>query len=115
MRPEILAYLKGGSGRLETYMTQAYNKTLYDHMKDPREGYERWAQENAKDFLDEAKHALHQVFVTEYRTILKDGLDSYKDLIKLGYPENQVLALLEHEPLVKWSKVLERLKEQMAA
>lgn len=109
-KDEILAYIKDGTGKWETYAYLAHSD-LYRHMDGPMKGFKNWVKENGQEFLDSASESIKQVFTAEYRQIMKDGLDAYQSLTKMGKSQAEALALLEHEPLQRWPKVVERLKQ----
>lgn len=109
-KDEILAYIKGGTGKWKTYLLLAHSN-LYRHMDEPIRGFEAWAKENSQEYSTQAQKAVKQVFITEYRKIIRDGFDAYKALIATGKTRKEAFALLEHEPLQRWPVVVERFKQ----
>ena len=53
-----------------------------------------------------------KIFLKDYRKIIGDNIDAVADLEEAGYKKDKIIALLTHEPLAKWPKVVRRLLEQ---
>lgn len=59
--------------------------------------------------LDFFEQADKQVFEDEYKQIVWEGLNVYRALRDGGYSQEQTVALLINEPLIKWPKIATRL------
>jgi hypothetical protein len=67
-------------------------------------------KENLKQqIIKDYKEADKQVFEDEYKQMVWEGLNVYKALRDSGYSQEQVIALLINEPLIKWPKVVARI------
>ncbi|MSU55151.1 MAG: hypothetical protein EXS46_01255 [Candidatus Taylorbacteria bacterium] len=53
--------------------------------------------------------SMEKVFVTEYHTLIRDGIDAFLTLRRRGNSVEKTIGLLTAEPLRKWPKVVGRL------
>lgn len=126
-KDELLAYSKAGAKntrRIKKILTDRSVYALYDYqaplvslfpVKTDDENSGKMIE--AVTMIDSEYSDLHlgslrqQYFVDKYENILRKGLESMKKMQKMGYSNDEAIALLTHEPLEKWPKVVGRLKE----
>lgn len=74
---------------------------------------ERWPEiieefnRNLAQEFEKAKNEIKE----EYKKDVENALETLKNLTKLGYSKNQIVALLTHEPILRWPKLAQRLLE----
>ncbi len=74
--------------------------------KDLHFGENEALKQKIQSFFEQADK---QIFEDEYKQIVWEGLNVYKALQDGGYSQEQTIALLINEPLIKWPKVASRL------
>ncbi len=88
---------------------------LYDYTNRFRNRMESIYTDSQGSFTPEASEQMlkyvNDMFITEYRDILRKGLDAYEGLKLLGFTRPEVNGLLLHIPLEKWPRFLRFLKE----
>jgi len=113
-KDEIFAFLKDGFHSPQDtlkYLTESKEEGgLYDYFANEEEGLIQFLVpklgEKHKPLIQKT---VQQVFVTEYRKFLEDGIGAFTALREEGYSQEQTIALLIKEPLTKWEKVVRRL------
>lgn len=133
-KDEILAYFKGGNKQpseiLETLILSEEKGGLYDYFAERKEGFKEIVlnalkMENpSKKISDEElkiiDKSMGEVFGSEYRALLKDGIDAFVILREHGYSTEEAKNFLIMEPLRKWGKTVARalkakeLREKLA-
>ncbi|MBI5079663.1 hypothetical protein HZB06_03310 [Candidatus Wolfebacteria bacterium] len=116
-KDEILAYSKEKN--------YGPKKNFYALTKDQKDGglYDYFNIANTQRWVDflsrlfpqhEAliKKTAENVYKTEYRRLIKDGIDALTKLEENGRSKEEIIALLINEPLAKWKKVVKRLLEK---
>ncbi len=88
---------------------------LYDYTNEFRKRMEELYTDPTEDYTPEASQQMlkhvNDMFITEYREILRKGLDAYEGLKLLGFNSSEVNGLLLYVPLEKWPRFLRFLKE----
>jgi hypothetical protein len=122
MGNEILAHLKEGffaDDILNAFIRSKKRGGSYDFYAKNRGDF--------KDYYDEifnlmdkkrrpiikrmAKTIVRDVFVTDYRKLIGEAVGVLNDLLIEGYADDKIIAILQKEPLRKWSKIVARLME----
>lgn len=62
-----------------------------------------------KRYLSSVKKIAEKVFVDEYRSVIREAVDSIKSLYDKKYSKEQIIAMMQTEDLRKWKKVADRL------
>ena len=95
--------MPGKNGGLYDYLGEEIKKiiAIYSRSKDKKE---------VKEIAETAK----QIFIDDYRELIRNGIKAFQDLIDNGYSTEQTIALLNAEPLAKWSKIVKRLIQKQA-
>ncbi len=118
---EILAYCIGGRDPGEIYasLTQrAAEGGLYEYFDDrERSETKQWVRKSLpnklgktpEDFEKLLDKAVEEVYVDEYRKLIKSGIESFEKLVAWGYSKEKAVSVLIHEPLSRWAKVVNRL------
>jgi len=119
VKDEILAYMKEGPWNPKQVFnfltTSGKNGGLYDYLaEDKKELIALHSKNKSSDEKKKIIETAKQVFETEYRELIRNGIRSFQDLIDNGYTTEQTVALLNAEPLAKWSKVVRRLTKKQA-
>jgi len=119
VKDEILAYMKEGrwdANDVFNILTKSGKKGgLYDYLtKEKSEIMAIHSKGKSRDEKKELIKTVKQIFETEYYKLIKDGIRSFQDLTDNGYTKEQTIALLNVEPLSKWSKVVKRLTKKQA-
>lgn len=126
-KDELLAYSKAGSKNIRDTKKKLTDRSvyaLYDYMA-PASSFSPMITDDdnsgklikAKIMLNSEHPNLHlgplrqKYFVDKYENVLRSGLESLKKMEKMGYSKDDTIAMLTHEPLEKWPKVVNRLKE----
>jgi hypothetical protein len=112
---EILAYFIEGRQPDDTFQTLTKPKEqggFYDHGKDNGEKIREWinGRGDRGDDLKVAEQAISEGYA-DYPKLIRNGIDTINYLEKNGYSKEQAIALLIHEPLSRWEKVVNRLYE----
>ena|GEM_PF-1528494 len=115
-KDEMLAYLKdGGLNRdqiISSLTKSEKDGGIYDYFSD-KEELKKFISENiAEEYKDLADEVMNQVFEVEYRKLLEKSIDAFRRLEQNGYSKDKAIALLIHEPLSRWEKVVNRLLEE---
>ncbi len=115
-RDEILAYFKDGRLSLNDIFNELTASKdqggLYDYLSGTKEGIDSLFN---KDEVFEGKYRSivsdisEKVFGFEYRQLLKESIDGIEKLKKIGLSREEIIAILIHEPLARWRKVIQRL------
>ena len=119
VKDEILAYMKEGPWNPKQVFnfltTSGKNGGLYDYLaEDKKELIALHSKNKSSDEKKKIIETVKQVFETEYRELIRNGIRSFQDLIDNGYTTEQTVALLNAEPLAKWPKVVRRLTKKQA-
>lgn len=124
-KDEILAYFKGGdmqpSQILETLTLSREKGGLYDYFTEKKEGFKEVILDALKmgdpskkvsdEELKTIDESMGEVFGSEYRALLKDGIDAFVMLREHGYSTEKAKNFLITEPLRKWKRTVERMLE----
>jgi hypothetical protein len=110
---EMLAYYQ--DGRLERIygeLTKPEEKGgIYNFLEEPKQMDYLWTK-----FDDEtrtlAKEVANRVLTEEYDQILNQGINALRTMESAGYAKEEIIALLTHEPLARWGKVVGRVLEK---
>lgn len=114
---EILAYFAGCSHRSDEIFkiltTLKEKEGLYDYFD---KDYKDILIKQLIDDLGEENKSIveecfEQVFNVEYKQVLKEAIDSLDELINSGYSLDTAVATMGFEPLSKWKKTVQRLKQ----
>ncbi len=83
---------------------------LYDYYADTKpELMKMLLSELGSEKTELVQKSMEKVFVTEYRTLIRDGIDTFLTLRRRGNSVEKTIGLLVNEPLRKWPKVVDRL------
>jgi len=115
-KDEFLAYYKEGEGIDFAHEELAVSKEeggLYDYLAKPEKLEYEWL--NANDETRAlAKKVANRIFKKEYKEILEKGAEAIQKMEEAGYEKEEIIALLTHEPLARWGKVVGRVLESDA-
>lgn len=113
---EILSYFKQGFGsqNIKAELMKLKEKGgLYDYISERKQGIIDFAiRRLGEDKRELIEDIAEQVFVKEYRKLIEDGVNVFLQLrseFTHDYSRKEVMAILHHEPLSQWSKLLKRL------
>ncbi len=110
---EILAYFKDGSSPkqiVDRLLLSREAGEFYNFAADWRKNMPSFfVRVLGEEHRELAEQVTRKVFVTEYRKIVKDGINAFSKLKAAGYSVEGAIALLTTEPLSRWGKVVSRL------
>ncbi len=118
---EILAYSTSPISQkelLKTLTQSASKKGLYEYFgKEERSHTRNWVvkqlpddfKDGIEDFDPWLDKVMDEIYVTEYRNLIKTGIASFNKLTGTGYSRGKAISVLTHEPLVRWKKTTDRL------
>ncbi len=120
---EILAFMKQGIDPKSVYEILKKGKEeggLYDYLNDVKSKSLDMASEANSDpefvkllsrTLEKAKS---EVFGKEYHDLIEEGISTFTSLSDHGLDKEAIISIFQHEPLSRWAKVAERLREDSA-
>ena len=107
-RDEILAYVSGGTGPQDilAILTRPREQGgLYDYLSEHRE---RVRRDGMRESDIETVYGMGSS--SEYYQTVARGIGATQRLMEQGYSLEEMKALLIHEPLTRWDKVVDRLE-----
>lgn len=119
-RDEILAYFVGSGYKkdkiIDILTTTKEDHGLYDYLSGKNQALiDLFTNKFGVEFEATIKKEIERVFVTEYKELIKKGTEAFETLNEIGYSKEQVMAILIHEPLSRWEKVVKRIKDNYRA
>ncbi len=111
-KDEILAYYKDGRfDRIEGLLLAPEEEGgIYDFLEEPKKANYLWLKSSDK-VRELTKRVKGRVLIDEYHEIIINGINSIQKMEQAGYEKEEIIALLTHEPLTKWGKVVKRIIE----
>jgi len=111
-KDEIFAYYKDGRfDRIEgELLTPKKEGGIYDNLEEPKKANYLWLR-SSDEIRALTKRVVDRVLVDEYKEIIISGTGAIQKMEKAGYEKEEIIALLTHEPLAKWGKVVGRITE----
>jgi hypothetical protein len=108
-KDETLAYYKDGTGFSEI-VKKIFEE--FDFLKKKKESKFRplWMSESEETTAMSEKIE-HEIYFEEYENVLSEATNAIKKMEDAGYEKEEIIALLTHEPLAKWGKVVEKVLE----
>ena len=113
-RDEILACFKDGAHSAEDILDKlakpAEEGGVYDFLARERGYIGAWTDKfyTGREYGEWLRGAAKKAFGEEYHNVLKESIDAFERLRYAGYSTAQAIALLIHEPLSRWKKVVDR-------
>jgi hypothetical protein len=109
-KDEILAYYKDGrAGRTYNELTtDEAEGGIYDFLAKPKKPNYLWTVTNEED-TEFIKRISNKLLIEEYKKTITDGIEVIQKMEENGYAKDEIIALLTHEPLAKWGKVVGRI------
>ncbi|KKS13880.1 MAG: hypothetical protein UU70_C0005G0002 [Candidatus Yanofskybacteria bacterium GW2011_GWA1_41_6] len=119
VKDEILAFMKDGQWNpkdIFNFLTMpGKNGGLYDYLgEEIKKIIAIYSRSKDKKEVKEIAETAKQIFIDDYRELIRNGIKAFQDLIDNGYSTEQTIALLNAEPLAKWSKIVKRLIQKQA-
>ncbi|MFA5830231.1 MAG: hypothetical protein WC878_00195 [Candidatus Paceibacterota bacterium] len=111
-KDEMLAYYKDGRfERIEGLLLISEEEGgIYDFLEEPKKANYLWLK-SSDEVRALTKRVKDRVLVDEYKEIIINGTDAIQKMEEAGYEKDEIIALLTHEPLAKWGKVVGRITE----
>jgi len=113
---EILAFYKEGFSfkKIKEYLKE--KKECYDYYNKHKRDLKKTLKEKlTPEIFNKNKRAIEkiseQVFVKEYKQEINKAINAMEELEKMGKSRNEIIYLLITEPLSRWKKLAERIKE----
>jgi len=119
-KDEILAFYKGAARNLDEIMDLLVEPKagggIYDYFDRNKDYLENSLKEKltSKIFRKNKKiirQTLKQVFVNEYQQEIIHSINAINELEKMGKSRDEIIHLLITEPLSRWGKLVQRIKE----
>ncbi|MCX6736462.1 MAG: hypothetical protein NTZ13_05265 [Candidatus Parcubacteria bacterium] len=83
---------------------------IYDFLEEPRKAEYLWLK-SSDDIRALTKEVVEKTLVQEYKETLTIGVGAVRKMEDAGYEKEEIIALLTHEPLARWGKVVKRVLE----
>ena len=80
----------------------------YDYLEEPKRAEYLWLK-TSDEVRALTREVVEKVLVKEYRKTLADGVLAVRKMEEAGYGREEIIAILTHEPLAKWEKVVARV------
>ena len=115
---EILAFYKTGNWSLEEILEKFKRKGgVYDYFNRYRGRFKQTIEEKLEPGVYEKNKetinkALEQVLVNEYRREITKAINAIKELEEMGKSRDEIIYLLITEPLSRWEKLVNRIKQR---
>ena len=120
---EIIAYLTDSDNYFDDYFLEEIifvltgskkDGGIYDYYSRDRSIIRKYAFNDitkiiGRKFMPLIRSVVNEVFVDEYKNIITEAVNSLKSLRDKKYSKEQIIALMQNEPLRKWRKVVDRL------
>jgi hypothetical protein len=118
-RDEIIAYFKEGRSAEQIFANLAQPESaggLYDYIaateRESEDYFQAVAATSKINVMPIIKEEQKRTWDNEYKRLIMETVGIPKALREKGYSTEEVIALLIHEPLSRWTRVVERLSPQ---
>ncbi|MCK9352305.1 MAG: hypothetical protein WCT49_05935 [Candidatus Paceibacterota bacterium] len=111
-KDEMIAHYKDGHDDMAfiELLTEKSRGGIYDYLEEQRKANYLWMKADDKTRALTEK-TVQKILVEEYKNNINNASLAVYKMEKAGYEKEEIIALLTHEPLAKWGKVVGRVLE----